>query len=124
MTKALISVLAGTLVLAAYLTLRGFDLLGAPGAAQVREVPAGHQEIAFLVPAPSVDPWERLVAALDALHRNWPRDYPEAPPLRIRKDKAFVELTADVAELALGLEGLDGARLWLRWYKLSSENSA
>jgi hypothetical protein len=121
--RLLLSVLAGTLALAAYLTLRGFDLLGAPGAAQVREVPAGHQEIAFLVPATSGDAWERLVAALDALHRNWPRDYPEAPRLQVRKDKAFVELTADVAELALWLEGANRARLWLRWYKLSSENS-
>ncbi|HYT87288.1 MAG TPA: hypothetical protein VEL76_01080 [Gemmataceae bacterium] len=120
----MISVLAGTLLVAAYLTLRGFDLLGSPGAAQVRDVPAGHQEIAFLVPATSGDAWERLVAALDALHRNWPRDYPEAPRLHVRKDKAFVELTADIAELALWLEGADGARLWVRWYKLSSENSA
>src|SRR5271166_2647976 len=122
--RLLIYLLIGTLALAAYLTLRGFDVLGAPGAAQVRAVPPGHQEIAFLVPATGGDTWERLVAAVDALQTDWPRGYPQGPQLRVRKDKAFVELTADVAELALWLDGAERARLWLRWYKLSSENSA
>ena len=58
------------------------------------------------------------------MQADWPRGYPQGPQLRVRKDKAFVELTADVAELALWLDGAEGSRLWLRWYKLSSDNSA
>src|SRR5436305_1499795 len=81
--------------------------------------PPGHQEIAFLVPASGGDTWERLVAAVDAMQADWPRGYPRGPQLRVRKDKAFVELTADVAELALWLDSAEGGRLWLRWYKLS-----
>ncbi|MCC6420225.1 MAG: hypothetical protein IT429_18475 [Gemmataceae bacterium] len=116
--------LAGTLAGALYLTLRGFDLVGAPGAAQVRDVPPGDQEVAFLVPATASDTWERLVSAADALRRDWPKVYPGAPSLHVCKDKAFVELTADVAELALSLGGADRPKLWIRWYKLTSENSA
>ena len=76
------------------------------------------------MPATGGETWERLVSAMDALHREWPELYPEAPRLRLCKDKAFATLTAEVAELALWLEGAEGAKLWVRWYKLSSENSA
>ncbi len=112
--------LAATLLTAGYLTLRGFDLLEWT-AAQVRPVPAGHQEIAFLMPATGGETWERLVAALDALAKEWPAHYP-GPRLRLAKEKAFVELTADVAELAVWLDGAEDQRLWIRWYKLTSDN--
>jgi hypothetical protein len=120
----LFAVLVAALVAAAYLTLRGFDLLGAPGEAPVKRVPQGHQEIAFLIPATGGETWERLVAALDALQRDWPQRHPRGPQLLVRKDNAFVELTADVAQLALWLEGREDQKLWIRWYKLTSENTA
>jgi hypothetical protein len=69
----LMVLLAGVLAGAAYLSVRGFDWLNAPTAARVRSVPGGDQEIAFLVPAATGDGWERLVAALDSLQRNWER---------------------------------------------------
>jgi hypothetical protein len=121
---SLFTILAAALVTAAYLTLRGFDLLGAPGEAAVKRVPQGHQEVAFLIPATGGETWERLVAALDALKRDWSERHPRGPELLVRKDNAFVELTADVAQLALWLEGRADQKLWIRWYKLTSENTA
>jgi hypothetical protein len=121
---SLFAILAAALVTAAYLTLRGFDLLGAPGEASVKRVPQGHQEVAFLIPATGGETWERLVAALDALKRDWSERHPRGPQLLVRKDNAFVELTADVAQLALWLEGRADQKLWIRWYKLTSENTA
>lgn len=120
---AIISILAGTLLVAAYLTLRGYDLLGSPSAGEAKAVPAGHQEIAILLPATSSE-WERLVAALDCLQRDWSSLQPGTPKLRVTKDRAFVELTADVPELAVWLDGHADARLWIRWYKLSSDVDA
>jgi hypothetical protein len=112
--------LAALLAVAAYLTLRGFNLLGAPSLAEAKNVPPGHQEIAFLAPASAGDTWERLVAAVDALGRDWPELHKGRPQLRVNKDGAFAQLTTDVAEVALWLDGHEGARLWVRWYKLSS----
>src|SRR5215510_2676313 len=100
-----ILLLVATLATAAYLTLRGFSLVGAPELARVKDVPAGHQEIAFLAPASAVDAWERLVSALDALEREWPTVYPKLPALRIKKDNPFAQLTTDVAEIAICLDG-------------------
>ncbi len=119
----LYAALAAALAAAAYLTLRGFDLLGASTEAQVRAVPQGHQEVAFLMPATSGETWERLVAALDALRHDWAERHPGATKLQLRKTKAFVELTADVAELTLWLKGSEDQKLWIRWYKLTSENT-
>src|SRR5262249_43237831 len=76
-----------------------------------------------LIPATAGETWERLVAALDALAEDWAARHPGAPRLLLRKTNAFVELTADVAELALWLEGERGQKLWNRWYKLTSENT-
>src|SRR5438067_2109190 len=107
----LYAALAAALAVAAYLTLRGFDLLGATTEAQVKAVPAGHQEVAFLMPATSGETWERLVAALDALRHDWAERHPGAPKLQVRKTNAFVELTADVAELTLWLKGGEDQKL-------------
>src|SRR5262245_32984350 len=120
---SLLLTLGLALARAAYLTLRGFDVLGSSAEAQVKAVPPGHQEVAFLIPATAGETWERLVAALDALAEDWAARHPGAPRLLLRKTNAFVELTADVAELALWLEGERGQKLWIRWYKLTSENA-
>jgi hypothetical protein len=89
-----------------------------------RPVPAGHQEIVFLAPATSGDTWERLVAAVDALHDESDRVHDGRPKILLDKRRAFVDLTADVPEVSLWLEGAEDARLWIRWYKLSAENNS
>jgi hypothetical protein len=118
-----IVLIAGTFLLAGYLTLSSLGLLGGPALAEVKPVPAGHQEIAWIAPATGGDAWERLVAALEKLEREWPEAYPDSPRLKVSLQKAFMPLTAGVAEIALALEGNEDAELWIRWYKLSSEIS-
>jgi hypothetical protein len=85
-----------------------------------RPVPPGHQEIVFLLPATSGESWERLVAAVDALYAE-SQQAGSQHKLQINKDRAFVDLTADVPEVGLWVEGAEDAKLWIRWYKLSSE---
>jgi hypothetical protein len=85
-----------------------------------REVPAGDQEIVLLMPATSGDTWERFVAATDALAEE---ARATGKPLTINKNRAFVEQTADVPEVVLGVPGVSG-KLWVRWYKLGGPNTA
>jgi hypothetical protein len=120
----LVLLLVVALAGATYMSLRGFDWLGTSSAARTRPVPSGHQEVAFLLPAATNDGWERLIAALDVLERDWATFHPDSPRLRVNKDRAFIELTADVPEFSLWLEGHENAKLWVRWYKLSSEVDA
>lgn len=111
----------------------------AAGLAEVKDVPTGHQEIAWISPATSGDGWERLVAALGMLQRaadagvpsvNSPqaaakRGAPALPPgraLRVDLANAFLPLTADVPEVALYFADAPNVKLWIRWYKLSGEN--
>jgi hypothetical protein len=108
-------------VLAGYLTFRSYELLGQVSVANVKEVPAGDQEVAWMAPATSDENWERLVAAVRFLVREWPRMFPDEPPLLARLDRAFLDLTADVPEVGLSFAGGDKQTLWIRWYKLSSE---
>src|SRR5436190_19091215 len=115
----LLLILLGVTGLALLTTLRGFDWFG--GTAQAPKVPAGHAEIAVFMPATSGDTWERLVAAADALTAEWPK-LGRGPALRVEKARAFAGLTADVAEVALWFDGAEEAKLWVRWYKLSSEH--
>ncbi len=107
---------------AGYLAL--LDLGVFAPSAPYRPVPAGHREIVFLAPATSGDAWERLVAAVDALHDESHRAGIGRPKLLLDKQRAFVDLTADVPEVSLWLEGAEDARLWIRWYKLSAENNS
>ncbi len=112
--------------LAGYLILRGQGVLGRPRLGEVKEVPAGHQEIAMIAPATSDEPWERLVAAARFLVQQWPRIAPDSgltatPPLEASFERAFLELTADVPEIGLYFRGREQATLWVRWYKVSSE---
>ncbi len=116
--------LTGLVAFAAYLTLLSYGLLGGGTVVKVKEVPAGDQEIAFLLPATAGDTWERFIAAVDALEREWPSLNRQPRRLHVNKDAAFDRLTADVPEVSLGLGGANGPRLWVRWYKLSSEADA
>jgi hypothetical protein len=114
-------VIAVTLLLAGYLILRGTNVLRLPALAEVKPVPAGHQEVAWLAPATSDEAWERLVAGVRYLIQQWPKQFPNSPPLAANFERAFLDPTADIPEVGLYFEGHKQAVLWLRWYKLSSE---
>lgn len=115
--------LGSTFVLAVYLTLLGSGILGQP-ALDVKTTPHGQQEIAWLMPATSGGNWERLVAAAIHLRDQWPTLYPDAPRLQASFENAFPNLTAEVPEFALYFEGRESDKVWLRWYKLSSNLAA
>jgi hypothetical protein len=123
-TRIVAAVLAVTFFLAAYLTLKSFDMLAAPGLAEAKPLAVGDQEIAWIAPATSGDTWERLVAALRNLEETWPRVHPDLPGLRVEYDRAFLDLTADIPEITLNVGGNVPARLRLRWYKVSREARA
>ena len=114
-------VIGVALLLAVYLILRGTNVLGLPALAEVKSVPAGHQEIAWLAPATSDEAWERLVAGVRYLIQQWPTLVPNTPPLEANFERAFLDPTADIPEVGLYFQGRQKAVLWLRWYKLSSE---
>ena len=44
---------------------------------------AGHQEVAWFAPATSGDSWERLVAALKSLEKDWTTVHADLPPLKV-----------------------------------------
>src|SRR4051794_10830564 len=90
--------------------LRGAGLLGGLDPAEVRDVPAGHQEVAWIAPATSTDAWERLVAAVRQTEQQWSR-LPGAAPLRVSYENAFLEVTAGVPEINVHLAGNDNATL-------------
>ncbi|HWY88658.1 MAG TPA: hypothetical protein VNX28_18235, partial [Gemmataceae bacterium] len=52
----------------------------ATGLAEVRAVPTGHREIAWISPATSGDSWERLVAALELLQKDPQGEWRGASP--------------------------------------------
>jgi hypothetical protein len=112
---AVLTILLPTL---GYVTLRGLGVFDP--VPLYRPVPPGHQEIVFLLPATSGESWERLVAAVEALYSE-SQKAGSPYKLQVNKDRAFVDLTADVPEVGLWVEGAEDAKLWIRWYKLSSE---
>lgn len=118
-----LAALAVPVLAAGYLMLRGLGW-NALGPAEVKGVPAGHQEIVWLAPATGGEAWERLVAAVKNLTADWPKTYPQAPLLVPSFQNAFISLTADVPEISLHFAGHEKSKLWIRWYKLSSENNA
>ena len=107
--------------LAGFFAARGLGIWSAPS--QARPVPVGDQEIAWILPATSGDAWERLVAALKQLQQDLPK-IQAGGPLELDLDKAFLDLTADVPEIALSRAGPTAPKLWVRWYKLSGDNDS
>src|ERR1700756_4168313 len=91
-------VLAGLVfivIAASFLTLLVFNVLAARDSGEVRPVPEGDQEIAWIDAATSSDVWERLVSALHNLEETWPKSHGAGPALQVNYDRAFLELTAD-----------------------------
>jgi hypothetical protein len=122
MRRAILFILGG--IFLAAITWAGYwglqNLVG-PVVAEVRPVTPGHQEVAWIYPATSGDNWERLVAGLKSMEKDWQEGFGQLPALRISFRDAFLEQTAAVPQIGLHFEGHEDAKLWIRWYKLSSE---
>lgn len=109
--------LGAVLVTAGYLTLRSFGLLVGPTLAEVKAVPAGSQEVAWISTATGVETWNRIVEAARRLEQRWPQE----PALHVDTGAAFPGRSTTIPELALWLEGQPEQKLLIRWYKISSE---
>src|SRR5262245_49644231 len=117
----LLAALGLAVLVVGFFALRGF--WSYPGLGESKAVPPGHQEIAWLAPATGNDAWERLVAALRLLEKDWAKVH-GGPELRLRLDQAFLDLTADIPEIGLSFAGHSDKVLWIRWYKVSGEVDA
>jgi hypothetical protein len=99
-------------------------LLGVGVAVAVRElvrarpatpssVPAGDYEIAWINTTTNPQTWERLVASVVQVRRQY-------PAVKVDDSRAFLDQTAAVPEVVLTVPGRSD-KLRIRWYKLSSE---
>jgi hypothetical protein len=76
-------------------------------------VPAGDYEIAWIHPSTAPQTWERLVAAMFQIRREY-------QGVEVDDSQAFPDQTATVPEVVLRAPGRKD-KLRLRWYKLSGE---
>jgi hypothetical protein len=111
--RTVLLLLFAGLLLGGYFTLRALGIFTTTPT--VKSVPRGDQEIAYLQAATNGTSWERFVSGLRRLER-------EVPGLVVDPANAFPEQTAEVPELAIGFKGCP-EKLWIRWYKVSSEVS-
>lgn len=108
-------ILGGCMLAAVHLLFRG-DLPEQPAPVPA-EVAVGDQEVAFLNPATMASTWERVVAGLRHLQRT------SSPgTLLIDDSQAYPKSTAALPAVALRRKDQPGT-LWLRWYKLTGQNS-
>jgi hypothetical protein len=114
----LASLFLSALGLAVY---QGWYYLAGQETVDVPALELGHQEVAWFAPATSGDGWERLVAALKNLQKDWTTVHPDLPPLRVSFQDAFLDQTASIPQIALYFTGFENAKLWIRWYKISGE---
>jgi hypothetical protein len=114
---------AGLALVSIVLTAGAIALYLWPGEQEIKATPLfvgpDDREIAWLAPATSSANWERFLSALKRVVAGMGE---ESPALFITEDdrQAFPEQTTSVPEIALSLHGKQG-RLWLRWYKLTSD---
>ena len=76
-------------------------------------LPAGDYEVAWIHTTTSPQTWERLVAAMYQIRREY-------PGVVIDDSRAFPDQTATVPEVVLSAPGRPD-KLRIRWYKLSGE---
>ncbi|MFO0968391.1 MAG: hypothetical protein U0793_22780 [Gemmataceae bacterium] len=115
-----VALLAVTL-LAAWFLLLGSGMWEGAASGRVKSVPAGHQEVAWIAPATGSDSWERLVASLNVLVAEWEKQH-GGPTFTLDLTNAFLHTTASIPEIGLRFGGPEQT-LWIRWYKLSGENT-
>jgi hypothetical protein len=121
MSRTRLVLASALLLLAGLIAAIGWGGWFMPVAAPVRPVPPGARELAWIAPATSGESWERLVAALMQLQRDWPTH--DGAGLEVDLDRAFLALTADVPEVGIRVGGTESTLL-VRWYKLSGENDS
>jgi len=90
------------------------------GVGRVKQIPAGHHEVAWISPATSTEAWERLVSAIVQMEKDWQESHGPSK-LKVDLSNAFLSLSAGVPEIGLNF-GDETQTLWIRWYKLSGEN--
>ncbi len=121
-SQTFVFIVLGTIfAVAMYLTLRSFGMLGDSVLSEVKPVPQGSLEIAWLGPATGAGTWERLVEAADQVKKQWSENPEDRPQLIVHHEDAFPGQTAEVPEISLWLEGKEEQKLLFRWYKTSSE---
>ncbi len=117
---AVLFLMGGSLLIALYLLLLSFGFFAPPKEAQVSEVPPGCQEIAWIGSATNFSTWERIVEAV-----RWVSSHDPIPgtgkKLVMEPRLGGADLKTDVPELALWVEGQPENKLYIRWYKFSSE---
>jgi hypothetical protein len=101
------------ILVAGYFVLRGFGFLTLSTPAWSKPVPPGDQEIAYIQAATNSASWERFVAGIRRVKKEWPE-------LIVDDRKAFPDQSAAVPEVVLSVPGASG-KLWIRWYKLTSD---
>jgi len=89
---------------------------------EAQRVPHGDQEIAWINLATNSATWERFI---EGLHQAQIVLRGASPPVELSIDEtnAFPKQTAAIPEVALQVPGFRG-RLWVRYYKLTSEMDA
>jgi hypothetical protein len=110
------------IVLAGYFILRSLGFYGTMAEARAKPVPDGDQEIAFIQAATSGATWERFVAGIRRVQKEWPEEWPKLVIEGLDRD-AFPEQSAAVPEVAVSYPGCKG-KLRFRWYKLTSDASS
>ncbi len=117
-------VVTAILLVAVYLFMLGLGLIGRPPEATVKPVPEGAQELAWISPATNAGTWARIVEASERIERLWATPAQgatnPAPHIQVDATKAFSRENGEVPELVFSTG--EGPKLYLRWYKTSSQN--
>lgn len=111
--RLILPLVLAVVMLGGFLVLRGLGILAPAAVNKARPVPPGDQEIAWLHTATSGTTWERFVAGIHHIRRDW-------PAIVIEDQNAFPDQSAAVPEIAITLPGRPN-KLWFRWYKLTSD---
>ncbi|MBL8792824.1 MAG: hypothetical protein JNM56_02870 [Planctomycetia bacterium] len=106
----------GGILVGGYFVLGSFGILGTALEAKAKAVPPGDQEVAYIQAATNGASWERFITGMKRIQKLWPE-------LEIDASRAFPEQSAAVPEVVLSYPGASG-KLWVRWYKLTSEASS
>lgn len=85
----------------------------------IRPVPSGDGEIVWIASATNTSDWERFVAALQLARAQ----RTSGPAMFLDDANAYPRRSYEVPEIGISFEGCTG-KLWLRWYKVTSEMPA